>query len=135
MVNEAISAQKRRWQRVDRRGSPDYPINLPVTAAGATATYEVGTSTELVDAEKYSPLDLLEIVNNDSVDLEAKLDCDPSKTYYAPAGTVRKITDKAYRRLDIKNLDTVTATTLGKVRITCCRRPLDADKAARGGKL
>lgn len=101
-----------------RRGSPYIPIEMPALAAGAIQTYEIESSPELAEGLEYAPLDYLQIVNHDDVDL--RLTFDQKEWFLIPSGVIDSWKWKPWRRIDIKNLGAVT-TTLGKVVINVRR--------------
>lgn len=118
-----------RQKRADKFGSPYCDIELPQVSAGATKEYEIENSSDLADWLKYAPLDFLEVVNNDAVDLQ--LTIDQQAKFYIPSGSTRTLSHRSWRRFEIKNLDSTTATTVGKVRISCQKMALTQDEALR----
>jgi hypothetical protein len=117
-----------REERIKKEGSPYYSIILPVLAAGGNTQYSIEKSTELVGADRFAPLDWVEIGNNDSVDIEVEWS---GLKMIIFAGTIREISGKWYDRFRITNLSATTATTLGSIRIACRRQPITLDRIAR----
>lgn len=120
--------KRRRDAEIKASGSPFYPYVVPVLAAGATDTLVV--ITQFPQSEKYAPLDFIEILNVDSVNLEMGINSDAP--IFIPAGLIKVIDNiPAILVVKVKNLDSTTATTLGSVRINLKRQPMSADIAAR----
>lgn len=134
LIRYMLTPQQRRrlerQQKVDQYGSPSYPLNLAALAAATRRDYAVGNLWPA--ALKYEHLDWIEVVNNDSVAILLYLNGTGGEQFYTPAGTTRLVQDKAFLNFSIENLDAATATTLGLIRIKAQRKPLDADKVARG---
>ena len=116
-----------RQERIKREGSPYYTWLVPVTAAGITAVINVDQQFPL--SRKYSPLDWLEIANNDAVDLTLVIN--NTDSFSIPAGTIRTIDNAAMRYLAITNNDAAVATVLNKIVVTLQKQPLTIDKWAR----
>jgi len=114
--------------RIIREGSPPYRWAPGIIAV--TASLEIDLDTQFPESRKYAPLDCLEVTNNDSVDLT--LTINSNEAYPVPAGVIRKVDDDiGIHSVRLTNLDTVTATTAGKIVVNLKRKPLDADSAAR----
>jgi len=117
-----------RQQLVDREGSPPYTWNFPATGPGASAS--IYADTQFPASRKYSPLDCLEVVNNEtSIDL--LLTINGNETYVVPAATIRQVRDTPMRHITLSNRSGVHTTTLYKVVVTVLREPWTADKEAR----
>ena len=127
MTRPATMLQRRR--RVERHGSPTKRWNMPATAPGARQVYEIDTATELATSRRFAPLDCVEIVNSDAVDL--LLTIDQIATYFIPAGSTRTVERRSWRSIWIENLDGATTSTLGAISIMVWRAPVDADEMAR----
>lgn len=117
-----------REQRIKREGSPYYSITPGTITAGAFVRYSVEETAELAGANKYLPLDWMEIVNNDVVDIEVWVG---KEKHIVVAGTIREVEGSWYDQFSITNLDAATASTQEKIRITCRRQPRTMDKLAR----
>ncbi len=121
-----------RDEKIKQTGSPFYSIAVPAIAAGEIISYSLSESAELRGADKYAPLDWMEIVNEDAVKIEVRVGIG---TFPIVSGTIRTIDNNWFDQFSIKNLDATTATTAGKISITCRREPLTWDKLARRMKL
>lgn len=121
-----------RDEKIKQTGSPFYPVSAGAIAAGDVLNYSIGESPELAGANKYAPLDWIEIVNNDSVNVEVWVGIGK---FIVVAGTIRTIDNNWYNQFSVHNLDATSATTADKIRITCRREPLTWDKLARRLKL
>lgn len=119
------SRQSDRDKRILREGSPTYTWTPGSIAASARLA--IYLDTEFPDSRKYAPLDKVEIINNDAVDLDIIINA--SETWHCPAGTIRKIEGGiGIRHCEIFNLDAATATTQYKVVLRFQRAPASADK-------
>lgn len=67
--------------------------------------------------EKYGYLNFFTVVNNDAVDIEIQLDFMENKTYPVPYGSSIGVDEIQFREFNIKNLDTIAATTAGKIMV------------------
>jgi hypothetical protein len=119
---------KVRQERVLREGSQYFTIKLPATAAGDFVVYDIDNSTELAAARKYKPLDMIEVINNDAVDIEISLDF--QDTFLIPKGTIKTITERSFFIIKIKNIGAGT-TTADKIVLTLQRMPITADQYIR----
>jgi len=121
--------EQRREERTFRDGSPFYTYELPVVGMGVwSGNFRVDVL--FPDARKYAPLDYLEVVNNDAVDLT--LEVNDGETLPVPAGTARFRVDKPFRSFRIHNDDAAADTVATKVYIVMQRRPTSIDRWARG---
>lgn len=117
-----------RDEKIKKSGSPYYSISVGAIAAGITLHFSVEKSAGLAGADKYTPLDWMEIVNDDVVDIEVAVGIGK---FPVLAGTIRTIDNNWYSTFSVTNLDSSTATTAGKTKITCRREPISMDKLAR----
>lgn len=117
-----------RRRRSDQSGSPLYPLNLPVVLA--TEHLDVAVRNQWPAAQKYAPLNWMEVTNNDTVDLMVYIEGQGGDQLYSPASSVRYLS-ASFTVFRIENLDAAVDTTLGLVVIRCQRKPIDADEAAR----
>ena len=120
-----------RLKRIDEQGSRVYPFEVPQIAASAYLERDI--ASQFPDAAKYQPLDWVEIINNDNVDLDLYLNGSGGNYFHIPSGTSRVINRTAVWQYRITNCSTTTATVVGKVKISFQRLPLDADEKARRG--
>lgn len=121
-----------RDERIKRAGSPYYPLEPGSIAASGFVRYSVSETSALAGADKYTPLDWMEIVNNDTVDIEVWVG---KEKHLVVAGSIRVVEGSWYDQFSITNLDAASATTAGKIRITCRREPQTMDKLARKIRL
>lgn len=119
-----------RLDRIRKEGSPFYTWQMPVTAATLTSQIDVNTQFPL--SRKYAPLDFLEIVNNDVVNLTLLINGAGGDALSVPAGTIRKVIKKAISWVGVRNDDAATATTLNLITVSLRREPLTVDDVARG---
>lgn len=116
-----------RQERIKREGSQYYTYNVGVIAAAASAI--LVPRDYFPASKKYEPLDWVEIVNNDVVDI---LVCvNGEDTIIVLAGTIRYIEGQPLHQIRITNNDAATATTANKTRLSLQRQPLTIDKWAR----
>jgi len=114
--------------RVDKEGSPYFDLYPASIAAGTMENYDIDQHSLLSEARKYAPLDYIQVINTDSVALELRL---KNQHHYIPAGAIISLTDEAIWGFQLKNMDSATATTAGKIHIVLQRQPLSEDKAIR----
>ena len=117
-----------RLERIKREGSPNYPYQLPVTAAAAVVHIHIPTLFPA--SRKYEPLDYMEIVNNEVAN-PLNVVVNGADGFYSPAGTIRTVHGRgiALWTLDIANLGG-GATTLGLVRFTFKKEAMTIDRWA-----
>jgi len=116
-----------RQARIKREGSPYYTYSVGVIAATASAV--LIPRDYFPECKKYEPLDFIEIVNNDVVNLSLVINGqDP---FVCLAGTIRTIESMPLHEIRITNSDAATATVAGKTILTLQRQPLTIDKWAR----
>lgn len=117
-----------RLERIKREGSPYYPYNLPITAAGAVQ--QIHIPTLFPESRKYQPLDYVEIVNNGPATPITVL-INKEDTFYCPPGTQRTIHGKgiALWELLITN-NGVGATVLGLIRFSFKKEAMTINKWA-----
>lgn len=116
-----------RQQKIKKDGSEYFPWVVPVTAAAAISTIEIGN--QFPRARKYLPLDWVEIQNNDVVDLTVIIN--GRDTLPVPAGTIREIGSHQWWQIGIRNDDAAIASTLNMIIVSLRRRPLTIDDWAR----
>jgi len=121
-----------REKRIRVSGSPYYQISLGVITAGSMEVYDYD-SDELKPAKKYSPLDTIEITNDDLVAIEVCLN--QRDKFYVPRSTVKEISEHPIHRISVKNLDAATSTTADKIVLALSKSPLTTDKYVRRYKL
>ena len=120
-----------REKRIQQSGSPYYQKILGDIAAGDFVSYMV---TDIAsDAEKYLPLDFIEVTNMSAVNVSIRLD--DGDTFLVPAGVIKSIEDKPYRRVRVKNEDAVSATAASKVVLQLQKMPITYDTYIRRFKL
>ncbi len=117
-----------RQERIKREGSPYYtwtPGSIP-----ASSSSYIWVTKQLPLSKKYSPLDWVEIANNDVVDLTITIN--GAELIPCPAGVIRTIDGKAIHSVNIANLNAATASTAGKIVVTLQRQPVTTNSLARG---
>jgi len=120
-----------REQRILKYGSPYFLKECGAIAAGEFVVYELKDLS--ADAPKYKPLDFVEITNLDSTSA-VSVRFDDGDSVIVPAGAIRKVEQKPYRRLKIKNLGAAQIDA-GKVSILAQRMPITVDTYIRRFKL
>jgi len=118
-----------RLERIKKEGSPFYTWIVPVTAATAQSAIDIATQFPL--ARKYAPLDWLEIVNNDAVDLTLILNGQGGEYLNVPAATTRPVIGKALWRIAVRNDDAVADSVLNAIVVTLRRQPKTIDMVAQ----
>jgi len=117
-----------RMRRIRREGSPLYRWIPGIIAATASAA--IYLNTQFPDSKKYAPLDWLEIINNDLVDLDLTINGMEIRTI--PAGVIRKVDDDiGLQHIAITNRDAALASVAGKIILSFQRKAMTADGAAR----
>jgi len=116
-----------RQARIKREGSPYYTYTVGVIAASDSVV--LIPRTYFPESKKYEPLDFIEIVNNDVVDLSLAIN--GQDHFVCLAGTIRTIEAMPLHEIRIINNDAATATVAGKTILTLQRQPLTIDKWVR----
>jgi len=116
-----------RQERIKREGSPHYTYSVGVIAATASAI--LIPRDYFPESKKYEPLDFVELVNNDVVDLSLAIN--GQDHFVCLAGTIRTIEWMPLHEIRITNNDASVATTSGKTILTLQRQPLTIDKWVR----
>lgn len=124
-----IKVGESRESRIRKRGSPYFHVSLGVLAAEKTRYYDLEETPELRGTQEYLPLDFIRLVNSDDVDLLLRLGED--NKIFCPAGTIQVSDDKSFNNFAVQNLDALTDTTDGKVRLELRRLPMDQDRLLR----
>jgi len=119
-----------RLERIRREGSQFFTWVAPVTAAGEIS--EIHLPQQFPESRKYQPLDWLEIVNNDAVDLTLILNGQGGDYLNVPAATTRSVIGKSIWWVGVRNDDALNNSVLGAIVVTVRRQPMTADMAARG---
>lgn len=120
-----------REKRILKVGSPAYQQILPNIAASGVLAYMVNQIS--ADAEKYLPLDWVEVTNLSVVNISIRLD--DGDTFLVPHGVIKAIEDKPYRRLRITNEDAVVATGANLIILQLQRLPITQDTYIRRFKI
>jgi len=118
-----------RDMRIRFSGSPYYQIKPGVITAGAFSDYTYDSSSELVDAKKYAPLDYIEITNNDVVEIEIQIN-QKDKFYVAPS-SIKRISNHPIHHIRVRNLHASTSTTADKIVLLLQKEPYTTDKFVR----
>ena len=122
---------ERREERTFKDGSPFYTHELPILAFG-NWTGVLNVNDLFPDAQKYAPLDYIEVTNNGAVALMLEIDYKIDGQFPVPAGTIRGRVDKPFRSFRLYNQDAAADTVAGLVHITIQRQPTSIDRWARG---
>jgi len=120
-----------REERILKHGSPYYLVTCGAIAANAFEVYDLKRISE--DAPKYAPLDFVEVSNLDDTSA-VSVQFDSMDTMIVPAGAIRKVEQKPYRRLSIRNVGASTIAA-GKVTFLARRQPITVDTYIRRFKL
>lgn len=119
-----------RLERINQFGSRNFVYALGVLAAATRINFDIKTTYP--EARKYEPLDTMEIVNNDVVDIQINLNAMTDEDrYIIPAGSTRIIRDTPIWNVYITNLNAGIATVANMVILTLYRSPLNADTILR----
>jgi len=119
-----------RQRRIIEDGSPFYSWTPASIAASASSAIDL--DSQFPESRKYRPLNWLEIVNADVVDVSLICNGNANETHYVPAGVIRVIDQGiGLNHLNITNLNAATATVQGKIVVKARRKPADADDLAR----
>jgi len=135
MINRAliIPRHEKTWltrqERIKREGSEYFTWPVPAVAASGIGSIEI--AHQFPRAKKYEPLDWIEIVNNDTVDVRLIINND--MTLPVLAGTIRTVDNAALWTIGIENLSATTAVTLLRIIVSLRRQPLTIDQWARRG--
>jgi len=116
-----------RQERIKREGSQYF--TYPPGIIAATETDVLIPSVYFPASKKYEPLDFVEIVNNDVVNLSIAVNGQDS--FVCLAGTIRTIENMPLWEIRITNNDGLTNTVAGKITLTLQRQPLTMDKWIR----
>lgn len=131
LANYSAPRWQRTWrvrqERIKREGSEYFTWIVPVIAASGRTAIEV--NHQFPRAKKYAPLDWMQIVNADTVDLQVTIN--GNTTLPVPAKTIITNDLLPLWEIRINNLDAANATTLNKIIVTMQRQPLTADALAR----
>lgn len=129
ILNPVLNFDRLKAQRIGRarrEASPDYLWTVPVIAATVRTSIEI--KSQFPDAGKYMPMDWVEIVNNDVVNVTLRIN--GLYNIYCPKGTIRQKDDTALWQLDVTNNDAAVASTLGSIVVRVRRQAVTADKKA-----
>jgi len=119
-----------RQERIKREGSKYYSWTVPVTAT--TASVEIHVPDQFPDSRKYSPLDWLEITNDEPTNA-LTLTINGNTTFPIPAGTIHTFKRLSLWNVEITNRGGVN-TTLGNIIVTLRKQPMTIDQwASRNG--
>ena len=117
-----------RQERIKREGSKFYTWTVPATGPGATALIHV--ETEFPDSRKYSPLDYLELTNNEAV-IDLSLIVNQNETFLVPASSIKYLENYPLWHLQITNNHAADTTTLGDIVVQLRKAPRTIDQWAR----
>ena len=120
-----------REKRILKYGSPYYNYSCATIAAGGYLSIAVEDFS--LDAQKYLPMDSLEITNISPVNIDISLD--DGDIFIVPHGTIKTISEKTFRRLRVHNRDVTTPTGADLILMQIQRMPITADTYIRRFKL
>ncbi len=127
VVNRLNGGGNKVQKTAEKYGSRDYVWTVPATVAGAT--FYIWVDTQFPDSMNYAPLDYLEIVNNDTVNVTVILN--GGDVVSCPAGVIRKKADGVgIRSVAVRNDDAAIASTLGLIVCTLKKRRKDINDLA-----
>ncbi|CAI82863.1 hypothetical protein [Dehalococcoides mccartyi] len=116
-----------------KQGSPGYTWQPGATAASATA--EINVETQFPLAQKYAPLDCIEIINNETANqITVSINGRPTvaaKSWTLPAKTIRIVDDDLGICTVHMTNNGGAITTAGSIIIKLKRKPLTEDMLAR----
>lgn len=134
MIDSLTRTRLQRLKRVMREGSPRYPFTVSALAASSREEFDINTSYP--QAKKYEPLDTMQVINEDTIDIGININGMGSGQYYViPAGTIFPINPEdcgAIWQIRVTNLSTTAALTAGKIKFFVWRSPETIDSIARG---
>ncbi len=116
-----------REESIKREGSQYFTWEVPVTATTATAVIYV--PTQFPQSRKYSPLDWIEIANNDPA-CNLTVTINNGDTFPVPMGVIRTIKGKALWHIAVTNDGGVNSTARAII-VTLQKEPMTIDKLAR----
>lgn len=116
-----------RQERIKREGSQYYTWKPGVIAT--TASSSIFPDIHFPDSKKYSPLDWIEVVNNEPTN-DLTLTINSTDSFKVPAKTIRTIDNIALRHIKVTN-DGGGNTTAGLIVITLQKQPMTIDKWSR----
>ena len=121
-----------RLRRIMKEGSQKFHYDVPVLAAGVAVGFDI--HTQFPRAQKYEPLDVIQIINNDVVNISVQLNGAGGDLLIVPSGTIRTATNDeigAIQRILITNNDAAAAVTAGLIDIDIWRAPETLNSIAR----
>lgn len=118
-----------RIERIKREGSQYFVWETPITAPAAISSIHV--PTQFPASRKFSPLDWIEIVNNEAV-IDILVTINGGTGFLLPAKTIRVIDNEPLWSVAVTNRHAADDTVLGHIRLTLQKAPLTIDKWARG---
>jgi hypothetical protein len=121
----SIAAERQRQTR--QAGSDSYDWSVPATAPAGISSIEVATHAPA--SAKYVPLDWIDVVNDDSVNLSILINGKVARR--VPAGSARSWFDPGIRQVGVRNDDAAVTSTLTAIIVTVQKLPFDADQKAR----
>lgn len=130
LVSPKLYSRTDRERRIAQEGSPVYTWTPAIIAA--TAFSKIDLNTQFPASRKYAPLDRVEIVNNDVVNLTVTLN--GTEAYAVPAGVIRTIGDNdkiGITECQVTNLDAAVASIAGMIVLRFQRKPVNVDNLAR----
>lgn len=116
-----------RLDRIKSDGSPYFTWQVPVTAPSGISSIEI--STQFPRSKKYEPLDFIEVMNNDTVDIT--LIINNNEYLPIPAAGSRPVIGKKLWQIGIRNDDAAANTTLNKITVSLRREPETINDWAR----
>ncbi|OGN99180.1 MAG: hypothetical protein A2Y89_03110 [Chloroflexi bacterium RBG_13_51_18] len=117
-----------RLEKIKQQGSPYYSYSMPVTAAGASANFDV--EHQFPAARKYFPLDWIEVQNADTT-IGLTLVINGESSFPVPPNSIRSIDNQAIWHVRLTNNHAANPTVLGNVIATVQRQAETIDSWAR----
>ncbi|OGO29979.1 MAG: hypothetical protein A2Z29_04745 [Chloroflexi bacterium RBG_16_56_11] len=112
---------------IKKEGSEYFSWIVPVTIAGAQSSIEIGQ--QFPRARKYLPLDFIEVMNNDVVNLT--LIINNNEFLPVPAASIRPMAGNKLWQISVRNDDAAAPSTLNSIIVTLRRQPQTIDDWAR----
>jgi len=116
-----------RLETIKKEGSEYFSWAVPATIAGAISNIEI--ATQFPRARKYQPLDFIEVMNNDAVNITLIINND--EFLPIPALAIRPVAGHKLWQIGIRNDDALAPSIAGMIIVSLRREPQTIDDWAR----